>query len=77
MVSAHGNIFLCMRARRSAQTGFIMNLSVSEKLLYGGIAGMAVVAALVITGIVIFAITGRKIKRKLEEEYGKPPISQK
>lgn len=38
---------------------------------------MAVVAALVITGIVIFAITGRKIKRKLEEEYGKPPISQK
>lgn len=66
-----------MRARRSAQTGFIMNLSVSEKLLYGGIVGMAVVAALVITGIVIFAITRRKIKRKLEEEYGKPPISQK
>ncbi|MCI9321102.1 MAG: hypothetical protein HFH05_13675 [Lachnospiraceae bacterium] len=54
-----------------------MNLSVSEKLLYGGMAGMAAVAVLVITGIVIFCVTGRKIRRKLEEEYGKPPVSRK
>lgn len=64
-------------ARRSAQGGIKMNLSVSERLLYGGITAMAAVAVIVAAGIVIFTITGRKLRKKLEEEYGKPSVSQK
>ena len=54
-----------------------MNVSVSERLLYGGIAAMAAVAVIVAVGIVVFAFTGRRLRRKLEEEYGKPPVSRK
>ena len=54
-----------------------MNLSVSEWLLYGGIAAMAAVAVTVAAGIVVFVLTGRKLKKKLEEEYGSPSVSQK
>ena len=64
-------------ARRSAQGGIKMNLPVSERLLYGGITAMAAVAVIVAAGIVIFTVTGRKLRKKLEEEYGKPSVSQK
>lgn len=52
----------------------IFGLSGSELLFYGGIAVMA--AVLVLTGIciLVFIVTGRKLKVKLEEEYGKPFI---
>jgi len=57
--------------------GIRMNLPVSESLLYGGIAAMAAVAVITAAGIVIFTVTGQRLKRKLEEEYGKPSIRQK
>ncbi len=38
---------------------------------------MAAVAVIVAAGIVIFTVTGRKLRKKLEEEYGKPSVSQK
>ena len=51
-----------------------MHLPVSESLLYGGIAAMAAAAVIAAAGIVIFTVTGRKLRRKLEEEYGKPSV---
>lgn len=54
-----------------------MNLSVSEGLLYGGIAAMVATVVVTVIGIVIFMLTGGKLKKKLEEEYGKPSVSQK
>ena len=47
-----------------------MNFTPGELLFYGGIAGMALV--LLIAIIVIIAMSGsrRKLRRKLNEEYG-------
>ena len=47
-----------------------MNFTPGEMLFYGGIAGMAVVA--VVTIIVIAALAGsrKRLRRKLNEEYG-------
>ncbi len=53
-----------------------MNLSVSEWLLYGGIGIMAAAAVIVAAGVAAFTLTGRKLGRKLEEEYGKPSIGR-
>lgn len=47
-------------------------LSESELLLYGGIAVMIVTVVLSVICTILFWVTGRKIKRKLTEEYGKP-----
>lgn len=47
-----------------------MDWSISERLLYGGTAAMAAAAVMTLAGIVIFTLTGRKLRRKLEEEYG-------
>lgn len=44
----------------------------SELLFYGGLACMAAAAVTGAACIVIFIATGRRLKRKLEEEYGKP-----
>lgn len=54
-----------------------MNLSVSEVLLYGGITAMAAAVIIVTAGIIVFTLTGAKLKKKLEEEYGKPSAGQK
>ena len=43
----------------------------SEILFYGGILLMALAVLLACIFIAIFTITGRRIKRKLYEEYGK------
>ena len=48
----------------------IFGLSVSNFLFYGGIVIMA--AAAMVICAVVFIFTGRKLKRKLEKEYGKP-----
>ncbi len=44
----------------------------SQWLLWGGIAVMATAAAAAAACMIVFAITGRRIKKKLEEEYGRP-----
>ena len=47
-------------------------LSGSEVLFYGGLAAMGAAAAGALLCIVIFRVSGRKLKKKLEQEYGKP-----
>ena len=43
----------------------------SELLFYGGILLMVLAVILACIFIVIFTVTGRRIKKKLYEEYGK------
>lgn len=49
----------------------MLGLSVSEWLLYGGIAVMLGVLLLAVLSIVFFRVRGRKLKERLEQEYGK------
>lgn len=49
----------------------MLDLSRSELLLYGGIAIMVVAVISAIVCIGIFNYTGRKLKQKIEQEYGK------
>lgn len=49
----------------------MFGLSCSELLLYGGFAIMVVTALLTALCIVVFVFTGRKLKMRLEQEYGK------
>lgn len=49
----------------------MVHLSGNELLLYGGLAVMALSLVLAVVCIAVFAVTGRKIKRQLEQEYGK------
>lgn len=44
----------------------------SEYLLYGGFAAMAVAVVLAGIAIGLFFIRGRRLKKTLEHEYGKP-----
>lgn len=44
----------------------------SELLFYGGLAVMAAAAVLSVLGTVLFRVSGRKLREKLEQEYGKP-----
>lgn len=64
------------RIDRSVNSGkdweVLMDLSVSELLFYLGIAVMAFTAFATIICIIGFKISGGKIKKKLESEYGKP-----
>ena len=50
----------------------MFGLSESELFFYGGIALMVAAGILAVLCIVIFTCTGRKLKKKLEQEYGKP-----
>ena len=50
----------------------MQNISVSELLLWGGIAAMAISIGVGIFCATVSFITGRKLKKKLEAEYGKP-----
>lgn len=45
-------------------------LSNSEWLFYGGIALMAAAAVLCVFAVVIFMISGRRLRKKLEQEFG-------
>ena len=49
----------------------MFGLSGSELLCYGGLAGMGLAVLLTAASAVIFCVTGRRIKSKLEEEYGR------
>lgn len=51
-----------------------MYLSGSEWLFWGGIAAMAAAALLAVLCVAIFYVTGRRLKKKLEEEYGEPQL---
>ena len=46
-------------------------LSGSELLFYGGISVMLLAVAAAILAAVLFAISGRRLRRKLEEEFGR------
>lgn len=48
-------------------------LSSSELLFYGGIAAMALAALLALICTFVFQHTGKKLKEKFEQEYGKLP----
>lgn len=50
---------------------YMLGLSVSEWLLYGGITAMLGVLLLMVLSIVFFRVRGRKLKERLEQEYGK------
>lgn len=50
----------------------MFDLSGSELLFYGGIAMMGISLVLIIIFAIAFGCTGRKLKEKLEQEYGKP-----
>lgn len=50
----------------------MFGLSGSEALFYGGLAVMIITVTLAAVCAVIFTMTGRKLKRRLEQEYGKP-----
>jgi len=41
-------------------------------LLYGGIAVMAFVVVMAVICCIVFSISGKRLKKKLEKEYGKP-----
>ncbi len=43
----------------------------SELLLYGGIGVMVLTTVSAIACMVVFLHTGRRLKKKLEQEYGK------
>lgn len=49
-----------------------IDMNSSEYLFWGGVIlmGTAAVMAVLLTGV--FFHTGRKLKKKLEQEYGKP-----
>lgn len=61
--------------RRKTQIGEMRDMAgwtQSELLLYGGIAVMGAACVLGAVGILVFKITGKRLKRRLEQEYGKP-----
>lgn len=47
-------------------------LSGSEWLFYGGISVMILTVVLAVLRIAIYILSGKKLKKKLEQEYGKP-----
>lgn len=51
----------------------MFHLSSSEMLLYGGFAIMLAAIVLALISIAIFRLTGKRLKEKLEKEYGKLP----
>ena len=48
-----------------------MKLGSSELLFYGGIALMLLAVVLAAAAIACFCITGKRLKNKLEQEYGR------
>lgn len=46
-------------------------LSSSELLFYMGIGGMCLTSVVTVLFVIIFRITGKKIRKILEREYGK------
>lgn len=49
----------------------MFHLTQGEMFLYGGIAALAIAFVSTVVCIIIFRITGKKIRQKLEQDYGK------
>lgn len=49
----------------------------SEVLFYGGIAVMSAAVVLALLCVIVFTLSGRRIRRKLEQEYGEVRGKQK
>jgi len=47
-----------------------MSLAQGELLFYGGIAGLVIAAVITIIVIVVLSGSRKKLRRKLDEEYG-------
>lgn len=52
----------------------MIGLSSSEIIFYGGIIVMAAACVLAVLSAVVFVFTGKRLKKCLEQEYGKPGI---
>lgn len=52
----------------------MVGLSVSEMIFYGGIMVMASACVLAVICAAIFIITGKRLKERLEQEYGKSRV---
>ena len=51
----------------------MLHLTTTELFFYGGIVMMGAAAVLALAAVGIFHATGRRLRRRLEEEYGKKP----
>ena len=51
----------------------MLHLTTTELFFYGGIVLMGAAAGLALAAVGIFHATGRRLRRRLEEEYGKKP----
>lgn len=49
-----------------------IEMNSSDLLFGGGIALMGAAAVLAVVCMIVFCTTGRKLKKKLDQEYGKP-----
>lgn len=49
-----------------------MEMTGSEQLFLGGIALMGAAAVLTVVWLAVFSVTGKRLKKRLEQEYGKP-----
>ncbi len=49
----------------------MLKLSMGELLLWGGIAAMGAAVGIEFLCMIIFLVTGRKLKARLEAEYGR------
>lgn len=47
-----------------------MNFTPGEMLFYGGIAGMVIVAIISVIVIIVLSGSRKRLRRKLNEEYG-------
>ena len=50
----------------------MFGLSGSELLFYGGIVVMVMAVVFAVVCIVVFLFSGKRLKKILEQEYGKP-----
>lgn len=48
----------------------MLGISESELLLYSGIVLMSAAILLALLSIIIFVMTGKQIRKKLQQEYG-------
>lgn len=48
-----------------------MNFTPGEMLFYGGIVGMTIVAVTAIVVVIVLSGSRKRLRRKLNEEYGK------
>ncbi|MBR1476551.1 MAG: hypothetical protein IJ608_01125 [Lachnospiraceae bacterium] len=48
------------------------NIGEIEKFIYGGISLMVLAIVLAVLCIIVFSITGKRIKKRLTKEYGEP-----